>query len=98
MAQLEIGETETSATVKVTAAADAPLGEVMVGLVVQTATSNGGGAARRADGPADQRATAAIPAVAAVMIAVEVVRPASVGSAPKAIVLKPGATTEAESD
>ena len=82
VAQFEIGETEPRATVKFAAAADAPLGEVMVGLVVQTTTSNSEGAARPADGPADQRATAPIPVVSAVMIAVEVVRPASVGAAP----------------
>ena len=94
VAPLEIGEAATSATVKVTAAADAPLGEFMVGLVAQAATPDGDGAARRADGPADPRAPAPIPAVAAVMITVEVVRPASVELAPKAIVLKPGATAE----
>jgi hypothetical protein len=94
VAELEIGETGTSATVKVTAAADAPLGQLMVSLVARAATPGGDPAARRGAAAVDQRATAPPPTVAADMITVEVVRPASLELAVEEIALKPGATAE----
>ena len=77
----EIGETATSAAVKITAAADAPLGPLTVALVAQAPTKGGTAAARRGAGAATRKGAAtpppSPPAVAAAMIAVEVVRPAS---------------------
>jgi hypothetical protein len=76
----EIGETAPSAAVKVTAAADAPLGPLTVALVAQAPTRGGTAAARRGAGAATRKGAvapqASPPAVAAAMIAVEVVRPA----------------------
>ena len=51
VAESEIGEAGTSATVKVTAAADAPLGPVMVGLVAQAADPGGAPATAGEPGP-----------------------------------------------
>jgi hypothetical protein len=80
VAGLEIGETATSAAVKITAAADAPLGPLAVALVAQAPTKGGTAAARRGAGAATRKGAAtpqaSPPAVAAAMIAVEVVRPA----------------------
>jgi hypothetical protein len=59
VAEVEIGDTAATTTVKVTAAADAPLGEIPIGLV------------------ASAPGNTAAPAIAAVMAAVEVVRPAT---------------------
>src|SRR5262249_16415666 len=50
VAELEIGETGTSAAVKVTAAADAPLGPLTVGLVASAPSQGGAPAARRGTG------------------------------------------------
>ena len=63
VAESEIGESTTSAAVKVTAAADAPLGPLMLGLVATPAGLKDAGPPRRVS-------------VAAAMIPVEVVRPA----------------------
>ena len=51
VAESEVGETGTSAKVKVTAAADAPLGPLMVGLVAQAPTQGGGAPPARATVP-----------------------------------------------
>jgi hypothetical protein len=98
MAELEIGETGTSATVKVRAAADAPLGPLMVGLVAQAPSQGGAPATRRGTGAANTRVPATPPppppAVAATMIVVEVVRPASLELAATQIDLAPGDSAE----
>jgi hypothetical protein len=67
----EVGEGSTRATVKVTAAADAPLGPLTLGLVAYP-SGQGVDGARRGAGPQSPP-----PAIAAVLIPVEVVRPAS---------------------
>jgi hypothetical protein len=94
VAEREIGATGTSATVKVTAAADAPLGPLVVGLVAQAPSQGGAPATRRGTGAATARGPAPPPppppAVAAAMIAVEVVRPASLELAATEIDLTPG--------
>jgi hypothetical protein len=96
VAESEIGETGTSATVKVTAAADAPLGPLTVGLVAQAPGQGGAPATRRGTGAANTRGPAPPPppAVAATMIAVEVVRPASLELAASEIDLTPGGSVE----
>jgi hypothetical protein len=100
VAESEIGATGTSATVtvKVTAAADAPLGPLMVGLVAQDPNQGGAPATRRGTGAANTRGAAPPPppppAVAAAMIAVEVVRPASLELAATEIDLTPGDSAE----
>ena len=75
----EIGDTSTGATVKITAAANAPLGPMMVGLVAQAPARGGAGPARPKAAAAAMPGAAPpqeVPADAAVVIAVEVVRPA----------------------
>ena len=96
VAESEVGEIGTSAKVKVTAAADAPLGPLMVGLVAQAPTRGAGHRppGRRCREPAGRRAAPPPPAVAAAMIAVEVVRPATLELAAEEIALTPGATAE----
>jgi hypothetical protein len=96
VAELEIGATGTHATVKVTAAADAPVGPLMVGLVAQAPSQGGAPATRRGTGAANTRGAAPPPppAVAAAMIAVEVVRPASLELAATEINLTPGGSAE----
>ena len=97
VAESEVGEIGRSAKVKVTAAADAPLGPLMVGLVAQAPTQGGGGTARQGDGAANRRGAVPAPtppAVAATMIAVEVVRPATLELAAKEVTLMPGDTAE----
>jgi hypothetical protein len=97
VAELEIGETGTRATVKVTAAADAPVGLLMVGLVAQAPSQGGGPATRRGTGAANTRGPAPPPpppAVASAMIAVEVVRPASLELTATEINLTPGGSAE----
>jgi hypothetical protein len=94
VAELEIGAKGTSATVKITAAADAPLGPLMVGLVAQAPSPGGAPASRRGTGAANTRGPAPAPppppAVAAAMIAVEVVCPASLELAATEVDLTPG--------
>jgi hypothetical protein len=98
VAELEIGATGTSATVKVAAAADAPLGLLMVGLVAQAPSQGGARATRRGTGAANTRGPAPPPppppAVAAAMIAVEVVHAASLELAATEIDLTPGDSAE----
>src|SRR5262249_50068410 len=98
VAELEIGASGTSATVKVTAAADAPLGPLTVGLVAQAPSQGSAPATRRGTGAAGTRGAAPAappaPAVAAAMIAVEVVRPARLELAATEIELAPGVSAE----
>jgi hypothetical protein len=98
VAELEIGATGTRATVKLTAAADAPVGPLVVGLVAQAPSQGGAPATRRGTGAANTRGSAppspSPPAVAAAMIAVEVVRPASLELAATEIDLTPDRSAE----
>jgi hypothetical protein len=98
VAESEIGPTGPNAIVKVTAAADAPLGPFMIGLVALTPTQGNGPGTRRATGAGNPRRSAAPstspPAVAAAMIAVEVVRPATMEFASREIDLRPGDSAE----
>jgi hypothetical protein len=71
VAATEVGEGSTRATVKVKAAADAPLGPLTLGLVAHPPGRSDAGA-RQGDGPQSPP-----PAVAAALIAVEVVHTAS---------------------
>jgi hypothetical protein len=74
----EIGETSASVTVKVTAAADAPLGPLTLALVVQAPGQDGAATTRRE--AATRKGTAppaSLPTVAAAMVTLEVVRPAN---------------------
>jgi hypothetical protein len=80
LTETEIGETATNAAVKITAAADAPLGPLTVALIARVPARVGAAAARLAAGAAARKGAAppqpSLPAVAAAMIAIEVVRPA----------------------
>ena len=80
VAATEISEASTRVSVKVTAAADAPLGRLTIGLVAQAPRPGGATGARRGGGAAPRREAeppAAPPTAAAVIIAIEVVRPSS---------------------
>jgi hypothetical protein len=81
VAESEIGVAATSATVRVTASADAPLGPLMVGLVARARDRAGAVGSRPSAGAATKKVAAppeaSSPAVAAALIAIEVVRPAS---------------------
>jgi len=95
VAESVIGETDSITSVRITAAADAPLGLLMVGLVAQSPAQGGAGrrreAASKKNAPPPQSLTTA---VAAAMIAVEVVRPVSLEPATKANALKRGASAK----
>ena len=71
-----IGQNATSAVVKLTATADAPLGPKMVAIVAHE-PARGGAAARRGGGDADEDAASPQPPppIAATLFAVEVVQP-----------------------
>ncbi len=72
VAESSIGEAETSVRIKLTAAPDAPVGSVMVGLVAQDPPRRNNARADDEDAPPPPPASS--PPVAAAMIAVEVVR------------------------
>ena len=91
--ELEIGETSTAATAKLTVAPDAPLGTAKLGLVAQSA-SQGAASGRRRGAGARNSATpeSTPPSIAAALIEVEVVRPATLELAEKEVTLTPGST------
>jgi hypothetical protein len=81
VAGVEIGETDAQATVKVKASAEAPLGTLMIGVIAYASARGGAGGGRRGSGDATKKGASpaqTMPsAVAAAMITVEVVSPAS---------------------
>lgn len=93
VAETEINETGTTSHVKITAAADAPLGPLMLGLIAQRQQSKEDANRRSRRAVTKKGAvppSSSPPAAAAVMIAVEIVRPAALELAVKEIRLKPG--------
>jgi hypothetical protein len=90
-AESELGDSESIAKVKVTAAADAPLGAFMVALVAEPVGSGDDRAGRRGAGAGNRSAAGPSTAVGiGAMIAVEVVRPASLKLAASEIDVAPG--------
>jgi hypothetical protein len=90
----DLGDTETKAMFKVTAAPDAPLGVFMVALVAQPAAPGGDRPGRGGTGTGNRRPAAPLkaPIAAAAMIAVEIIRPVTLDLAATEIALSPRAT------